>query len=271
MTTNELSLVSLLRRKMGDLPTRAVVVGDVGTTIYVNGVPSTAVTGDIGKTTWDSTKQIWSDQELLDELLDALILLFSGDKTILDTIDEVEQRVVVLATRVELTMQLAMDATRYVRYTALSVNADPVSPSELINLAKALKEQLDAVKNELEDDIGSTIVVGTVRIFDKHEQLMLPTEYAPPPRMPKWIVSNVATGINIFIPYTMIIDYSQHYIRKTVSGTTNIFKTYSTLKELTEIDTDVIENEDYVYDLYLETINGDSYSTSVAIKRVTPA
>jgi hypothetical protein len=251
---------------VGDLPTRAIISDDVGSTVYINGVASTAVDADVGQITWDATKQVFSDQEVLDELNDARILTFKGQETSLETLDEIQERIVAIAARIEITLQMALDSTRYVRYQAQSVNAIPVSPSELINLAKHLEDGLKKLAEEIEDDnLGAVIQQTVFRIHDRHDDLIIPTEYSPPQKIPAFTLTEVETGVSIYIPYTFINDYASHYIRKTDAGVTTILVEYFTLEDKTYIDTDVEAGKSYTYELFVQTINNILRSSELVI------
>ncbi len=267
LTTKEIELVALLRQKVGDLPTRVVVLADVDTTIYIDGVESTAVVGDVGQITWNTSLQIWSDAELVNEIMDSLIILYKGEKTSLETLLLIEEKIIILATRIELTLQLAMDAVRYVRFKALSVEATPVSPSELVNQAKFLQQQFDKIIEEVDDEtLGGVVQQAAFRVIDRHEDLTVPTEYSPPQKIPAFTLTEVVPTIEIFIPYTFIADYKSHFIKKTITGgSTNILVEFYTLKEQTYVDEDVLVATEYTYELFVQSLNGELTSVSQSI------
>lgn len=261
LTETEIGMISRLRRKMGDNPTSIVTSEDVGTTVYIDGVEQTAAQDDIGKTKQDVDKQIWSDTELLDELNIARTTIFKLDKTSLDELDDVEEILVILSARIELTMELALDSSRYVRYQALSVITTPQSPSELVNIAKYLDRKLENLIAEVDSSVGDVIREGIVRIHDRHEDLMIPTEYQPPQTVPAFTLTEVDNNVEIFIPYTFIKDYHSHFLKKIYNSVGTILQEWTVIEDKTYTDEDVSSGETYEYELFVQSVNG--YYTSV--------
>lgn len=262
MTQLELELIASLRRKIGDLPTRIITADDVGHTVYIEGVPSIATTSDINKVTWDSSKQIWSDSELLSELYDSFYILFNN-KGSLEDLTEIEKRILILSARIELILQLATDAARYIKYTAQSINVEPVSPAEFINLAKALSETLDQLKDEYYNSDLNTIQSAIIKFHDRFSGLSYPTDYSPTPKLPGFEVSlsSVPLQVEINIKYKFVVDFNYILLKKYVDNVSTILEEYTVLKDATYIDTDILSGKTYKYELILITRNNEQYST----------
>lgn len=256
MTNFEKELVANLRRKIGDNPTRVVTSNDIGTTLTIEGVTKIVDLSDVNKIADDTGRQIWSDSELLSELLDSLYIIFP-EKESLTELDELEKRIVILATRVELTMQLALDSARYIRYQSQNVGVDPVSPSELINLAKALKESLEEI---LDDYIGrdsERIKNGIIKFSDRYSELSFPTNYAPTPSIPKFTFTYNSDENKVYISakYQFIDNFNSLFIKRELGlNSTIIFET-TVCKEYNIVDSDVEANKVYKYIIYLETLD----------------
>src|ERR1035437_272583 len=116
MTAVEVSLVYRLREKMGDNPTRLVVAGDVATTVYIDGVDVVAQNSDVGKTCSKVSDQVWSDNEYFDEINSQRTLIFKGKKSNNTFLSDLEQEILLLASRVAFIEQLAVNSARYAKY-----------------------------------------------------------------------------------------------------------------------------------------------------------
>ena len=262
MTNNERELIANLRRKIGDNPTRIVTVNDIGTTLIIDGVPKVVDLSDVNKIADDVAKQIWSDKELLSEIYDAFYIIFQG-KNSLDELDELEKRIVVLATRVELTMQLALDSARYIRYQSQNVAVEPVSPSELINLAKALKESLNEI---LDDYVGADtdrIKQGIIKFSDRYTELSHPTNYAPTPTMPVFTFTYNQAENKVYInaPYQFINNFKSLFIKRELGLVSTIIFETTVCSQYSIVDSDVEPNKNYKYIVYLQVLDNEDFYT----------
>lgn len=266
MTSLELELIASLRRKIGDLPTRVVTTDDIGSTIYIDGQPSIATANDVNKVTWDTSKQIWSDSELLSEIYDTFYILFT-DKTALTELSEIEKRILILSTRIELTLQLATDAARYIKYTAQSINVEPVSPAEFINLAKALSETLNQIKDEYYQSDLNTIQSALIKFQDRFDGLSYPTDYSPTPKLPGFEVTLLDSPLRVEIKiiYKFVVDFNYILLKKYIGAVSTILEEYTVLRDTIYIDEDIVSGNDYKYELILITRNNEPYSISKTI------
>lgn len=262
MTNIEKELVANLRRKIGDNPTRVVTVNDIGTTLIIDGVPKLVDMSDVNKIADDTTKQIWSDAELLSEIYDIFYIIFPL-KNSLDDLDELEKRIVVLATRVELTMQLALDSARYIRYQSQNVAVEPVSPSELINLAKALKESLNEILDDYVGRDSDKIKQGIIKFSDRYTELSYPTNYAPTPIMPEFTFTYNATENKVYIsaPYQFINNFKSLFIKRELGLVSTIIFETTVCSQYNIVDSEVEANKNYKYIVYLQVLDSDEYYT----------
>lgn len=247
----EAALILRLRQDVGDNPTDELDVAD-------------------------TSLQIWTDTEHLAQLNSSRILMFKGQQDDLITLTELQDELLILHSTIKLNYVLAQDATRYVKYKIRDVNVEKLSPSEFLQIAKALEKRLEKTLLDVgeETGLGDNVVVSTIRRYDRLNQEMTPSRYAPPSAIPNWRLSSVATGVQINIDYLFIHDYSTHYIKRMVgasgeSGT--VIKSYDILKDSFYIDDDsATESTAYRFRLFVEDINGNTTYKELSITYAAP-
>jgi len=214
-----------------------------------------------------TSDQIWTDDELLEVLNSARITETKGKE--FDKITEFDLEIVLLRARIELNTILAQDSARYAKYTLRDVNAEKVSPQEIIKIASSLEERLEKLKQESDNEgFGTTIHQSIIRAIDSQYDISIPTNFEPDIIVPVFTLTNVAgTGIQIDIPYAFISVYRTHFISKKDgnTGLTNILINYYSLQTNTYIDTAVSNGVTYTYTLYIETLNGVLYKRELSI------
>ncbi len=315
MTSLESTIVSRLRSKAGDNPTKSYT-NFITNAVYNSGDESVTVTTNANHTLVNGTRvtirsvlgmtdlnnyfdisnasakvfdvplttaqtyisggvfteqltanQIWTDEELL-EVLDSARVTEAKGKAF-DAITEFDLEIVLLRARIELNTILAQDSARYARYTLRDVNAEKVSPQEIIKIADSLEERLEKLKQESDDEsLGSTIHQSVIRVVDPQYDISIPTEFEPDITVPVFTLTNVAgTGVQIDIPYAFISVYRTHFIKKKdgSTGLENILINYYSLQTSTYTDTEVADGVTYTYTLYIETLNGVLYKRELSI------
>lgn len=234
MATSE-NLVEWLRDKVGDNPTDE------------DGSPVEA-------------DRIWTDPELEDCLNDAMISLFKGAKDSFDVLTVLERSWVVKKARAELMLVLAIDSARYAKYTVRDVEAERLSPSSFLEIYETLKGSLSEEMSQAEEgmDLGSTVQEGILIKYDKDYDLMRPTRYLKPGKVPELVFESTATGVKVTIPYVFIADYTGHILKRMSPGAETIIQTYTILSRSEYTDTDAkTEATKYTYRLLVEKSSGE--------------
>lgn len=240
----------------------------------VTGVTSTATaTAYIATTVNDATAlQIWSDPEILAELNSARVLLFKGKVLTLETLNEIEEELLLLQGAVNFTYTLAMNATRYARYTMRDVQAEHLSPSEFISVARAMENRLKLMLiesgNSMKQDI-SDIKVSTMTRYSRETDAIVPSAYSKPPNEIQFWLTDGGTGngITVAVDEGRVESYRSHTLKRTANnGTAVIVKNYYTLASDTFIDTDAITaGVSYSYILLVENLNGQTSQISKTV------
>ena len=260
-TTSELALIYDLRIKLGDTPTKVLTSSDVGSTAYIQGVPFVVATADIGKDVDDLTKQIWNDSEYYSNLSTSLALTFKGKRENFENLPLFEKAVLTISAQIVFTYELAYVSSRYTKYKMRDVDVQKTSPEEFISMAKALKDYLDSVLDEGSDsgEIGNTVRQAVIRRFDKMDATMKPEIYQPDVKVLEFFLTlNSSNQVVIDIPYSFIVDYHSHFIKRYGDDGENVVADYDTLKTEQYIDTEVVTGT-YIYRVYVESVNGELY------------
>ncbi len=273
MTAVESLIISRLRDKMGDNSTINVVSADVGTTIYLYDsslgyyTQKVAVSGDVGKPKLDTSKYIWTEEELLGVVNSAFVQLFGGKKNSLDNLSNVEREIVILRATIDLHFVLATNSARYVKYKIRDVNVEKQSPNGFLEVAKALEKRLNSMIADLGNETGDvnvSIIQSTLRRYDQVDDIVYPSAYESKPTIPNFTLSMNGSSVNIHIDYAFVSDYNKHFIKK-MTGTETILKTLYVLKEEDIIDSSPVAATLNTYRLYVETVNGSLFYSEKSI------
>lgn len=247
-TAKEKILISLLRGKMGDSP-------------FLVDANDQLILDSDGNPQIDLNKAVWSDDEYYRVIKSAMIKTFKGKKNSLDLLDDYSSEIILMQGQIDLTMVLALDAVKYVRYkTPGGIEVERPTPNQLLDIAKALKSSLKDLFEEGGDgEIGAQVVVSILRRYDKNLDMMLPSRYQPTPKFPPFFVASKIGYVEVTIGYSFIEDFRALYLKKIEGATENIIATYYTIKDTVFKDTNVVAGHTYTYRLYVQTVNNDMF------------
>jgi hypothetical protein len=227
-------------------------------------------------TTPDTTAQIWTNAEHLAQLNSALVTVFKGKRSSLESLNSFEDELVILEATIKLNYILAMDSSRYVKYKLRDVDVSKLSPSEFIQIAKALEQKKKQLLEESSDveDVGNQVQQGIFRRYDKMHDAVVPTRYVKPLAIPSWSLSSSSTGVLINISYAFVDNYGSHFLKRMIGesgedGT--IVETWTVLTDIKHIDTDAnVDDTEYRYRLYVEDTNGELFYEEKTVTYATP-
>ena len=275
MTSAEQSLVSQLRQKMGDNPTRVVALADVDTTVFIDNVEVVCTGTDVGRICLDVAKTVWDTSEYLTIINSARVQLFKNKVDNVNNLTEFELECVLLKSRILLLHDLSVNSTKYARYSVHSTSYEKTPAEQYLRIAQSLESYLTNMISE--GDGGSsdisvkTVTEGVILRYDRTRGITVPTKFDTDPPLPAINLENLATGIQVQLRRVFISDFSYGFIKKGVSPNEgDIIFTFENLKDYKILDEVVTENTIYRYTVFIQDIMGNINSRSKDIARVTP-
>ena len=269
------SLISRLRIKMGDNPTRVVNEKDENKTIYVLDstsqvfVAKIANLSDCGKFCFDTEKVIWTDAEYREQLNSARVILFKGMVKTLEMLTEFEEEALLTVAKIEFLKVLAVDATRYAKYTTVNTQVEKTTPEQFMTMAVSLNKMLRDMLRDGSPDSSiemDSVTEGIIKRFDRNRGMYVSEKHDTPPIELPFLVTKEATGIRIRMRALFIPDYANHYIAKGVEPNEGTpFANFYRLQDMDFVDTDVISGITYRYTLFMYDVNGNLTKTSQVV------
>lgn len=276
MTTNEKDLISRLRAKMGDNPTRIIVTDDIGETLIIDGVSTVITSEEVGQQAQKVEEYIWTDEEHLAILNTAFVQLFKTTPD-LETLSDYVTEVVVLKAQINLVYILATDATRYLKYNTRDVDVEKMSPTQFLALNKALinyLKELIASDSSSDPEVKSNegfVHQSIIQRYDAVSDSVIDSRYNPPQESLAFVLSSVTTGVNIAIKYSFISNYREHFLlREDSLGTREVLKTFYSLQTEDYVDETAVDGETYTYELHVTNMNTQTVYTSSGITYAEP-